>query len=42
MRLYLASFRTGDSFAELIRMAGAGARVGVISNAVDFIPAADR
>lgn len=42
MRLYLASFRTGDSFAELIRMAGAGARAGVISNAVDFIPAADR
>ncbi|MBL8555996.1 MAG: hypothetical protein JNL41_17095, partial [Phenylobacterium sp.] len=42
MRLYLASFRTGDSFAELIRMAGSGARVGVISNAVDFIPAADR
>lgn len=42
MRLYLASFRTGDSYPELIRMAGAGARVGVISNAVDFIPAADR
>lgn len=42
MRLYLASHRTGDSFPELIRMAGAGARVGVISNAVDFIPPADR
>lgn len=42
MRLYLASFRTGDSYPELIRMAGAGARVGVISNAVDFIPAGDR
>jgi len=42
MRLYLASFRTGDSYPELIRMAGAGARVGVISNAVDFIPAPDR
>lgn len=42
MRLYLASHRTGDSFPELLRMAGAGARVGVISNAVDFIPAADR
>jgi len=42
MRLYLASHRTGDSFPELIRMAGAGARVGVISNAVDFVPAADR
>lgn len=42
MRLYLASYRTGDSHSELIRMAGAGARVGVISNAVDFIPTADR
>lgn len=42
MRLYLASHRTGDSFPELLRMAGPGARVGVISNAVDFIPAADR
>lgn len=42
MRLYLASYRTGDSYPELIRMAGAGARVGVISNAVDFIPTADR
>lgn len=38
MRLYLASHRTGDAFAELLRMAGAGARVGVVSNAVDFIP----
>lgn len=42
MRLYLASYRTGDSYPELIRMAGAGARVGVISNAVDFVPVADR
>jgi dipeptidase E len=42
MRLYLASFRTGDSFPELLRMAGAGARTAVISNAVDFIPQADR
>lgn len=42
MRLYLASHRTGDSFPELLRMAGPGARVGVISNAVDFIPPADR
>jgi dipeptidase E len=38
MRLYLASYRTGDSFRELVRMAGSGARTGVISNAVDFIP----
>jgi dipeptidase E len=42
MRLYLASSRTGDSYPELIRMAGPGARVGVISNAVDFVPTADR
>jgi dipeptidase E len=42
MRLYLASHRTGDSYPELVRMAGPGGRVGVISNAVDFIPAADR
>lgn len=42
MRLYLASYRSGDSFPELVRMAGPGARVGVISNAVDFIPATER
>ena len=42
MRLYLASYRTGDAFPELLRMAGPGARVGVVSNAVDFIPSADR
>jgi dipeptidase E len=42
VRLYLASYRTGDAFPELLRMAGAGARVGVISNAVDFIPPAER
>lgn len=42
MRLYLASARTGDSYPELVRMAGPGARVGVISNAVDFIPPEDR
>jgi dipeptidase E len=42
MRLYLASYRTGDSFGELLRMAGPGARVGVISNAVDFVPAESR
>lgn len=42
MRLYLASHRTGDSYPELVRMAGPGARVGVISNAVDFVPTADR
>lgn len=42
MQLYLASYRTGDSFGELLRMAGPGAQVGVISNAVDFIPQDDR
>ncbi|WP_337188925.1 Type 1 glutamine amidotransferase-like domain-containing protein [Phenylobacterium sp.] len=42
MRLYLASWRTGDSFAELVRMAGPGGRAGVISNAVDFIPPDER
>ncbi|MBL8770568.1 MAG: Type 1 glutamine amidotransferase-like domain-containing protein [Phenylobacterium sp.] len=42
MRLYLASSRTGDAFPELLRMAGPGARVAVVSNAVDFIPDADR
>ena len=42
MRLYLASWRTGDSFAELVRMAGPGGRGGVIANAVDFIPPAER
>lgn len=42
MRLYLASYRTGDGFSELIRMAGPGGRVAVVSNAADFIPPADR
>lgn len=42
MKLYLASARTGDSIPELLRMAGPGARVGVISNAVDFIAPGDR
>ncbi len=42
MKLYLASWRTGDSFGELVRMAGPGGRVGVIANALDFIPADER
>lgn len=42
MRLYLASHRIGDAHARLLRMAGPGARVGVISNAVDYLPVADR
>jgi dipeptidase E len=42
MRLFLASYRTGDAHARLLRMAGPGARVGVISNAVDYLPGAER
>jgi dipeptidase E len=42
MRLYLASYRIGDGFPELVRMARPGARVGVVSNALDDIPLADR
>jgi dipeptidase E len=42
MRLYLSSFRIGDHPEELVRLAGAGARVAVIANAVDGMPAAER
>jgi dipeptidase E len=42
MRLYLSSFRTGDWPDELLRMAGAGARVAVIANACDGAPAGVR
>lgn len=42
MRLYLASYSTPETAGQLLRMVGAGHRVGVISNAVDYIPAADR
>src|SRR5687768_9193967 len=42
MRLYLASYRFGEGFDELLAMAGRGARVAVISNAVDFVPAEAR
>lgn len=42
MRLYLASHRSGENLPELIRMAGSGGRVGVIANAVDFIPPDER
>ncbi len=38
MRLYLSSFRVGDQPAELVRLAGAGARVAVIANACDGAP----
>lgn len=39
MRLYLSSFRMGDHPEELVRLAGDGARVAVIANAVDGAPA---
>jgi dipeptidase E len=42
MRLYLSSYRFGDRFDLLLGMAGEGGRAGVISNAADFIPRADR
>ncbi len=42
MRLYLSSFRMGDHFETLLAMIGPKAKVAVISNAVDFIPAMDR
>lgn len=42
MRLYLASSRTGATFPELLRMAGPGARVAVVSNALDAIPQESR
>ena len=42
MRLYLSSLRMGDHFDTLLGMIGPKAKVAVISNAVDFIPAADR
>ncbi len=42
MRLFLASYRTGDAFPELLRMAGTGERAAVIANAVDFVPDAAR
>ena len=42
MRLYLSSYRFGDRFDLFLAMAGQGARVGVISNALDTIPQAAR
>ena len=42
MRLYLSSFRMGDHFDTLLGMIGPKAKVAVISNAVDFVPTADR
>lgn len=42
MRLYLSSFRMSDEFDRLVAALPAGGRVAVVSNAVDFIPEADR
>jgi dipeptidase E len=42
LRLYLSSFRMGDRFDELVAQLGSGAKVAVVSNALDFIPAEAR
>lgn len=42
MRLYLSSHRFGDRVDLLLAMLPKGARAGVISNAADLIPRADR
>jgi len=42
VRLYLSSFRMGEPFDQLVAALPPGARVAVVSNAVDFIPAEDR
>ena len=38
MRLYLSSFRLGDHPEHLVRLAGDGARVAVVANAIDGAP----
>jgi dipeptidase E len=42
MKLYLSSYRMGDSFDLLLSMLKSKARVAVISNALDFIPHDER
>ncbi len=42
MRLYLSSYRFGDRIDLLLGMLPKGARVGVISNALDAVPPASR
>jgi dipeptidase E len=42
MRLYLSSYRFGDRIDLLLAMVGQGARVGVVSNALDAIPQSSR
>jgi dipeptidase E len=39
VRLYLSSFRLGDHPEQLVRLAGPGARVAVVANAIDMAPA---
>lgn len=39
MKLYLSSFRMGERFDDLVAVLGPGAKVAVVSNALDFIPA---
>ncbi|MBA4010637.1 MAG: peptidase E [Phenylobacterium sp.] len=38
MRLYLSSYRFGNARGRLVDLAGRGARVAVVSNALDLIP----
>jgi dipeptidase E len=42
MQLYLSSYRMGDQFDQLVAAIPSEATVAVVSNAVDFIPVADR
>jgi dipeptidase E len=42
MKLYLSSYRFGDRFSELVEALPTGARIAVVSNALDNIPAAQR
>jgi dipeptidase E len=39
MKLYLSSFRMGERFDDLVSVLGRGAKVAVVSNALDYIPA---
>lgn len=39
MKLYLSSFRMGECFDHLVSVLGPGAKVAVVSNALDYIPA---
>ena len=42
MRLYLSSYRLGDSAGALLALVGNGARAAIVSNALDYVPAATR